>query len=105
MSAFRVVLVSVPEEKAEEISEKIIENGLAACINVIDKMKSVYKWKGETKTDAEALLIIKTATKKVENLIKYVKEIHPYKVPEVISMVISEGNPDYLNWIDEETTS
>lgn len=103
MSAFRVVLVSAPNDKAEEMSNKIIENGLAACVNIIDNVKSIYRWKGAIKTDREALLIIKTATKKVENLIKFVKENHFYEIPEVVSMTISEGNPDYLNWIDEVT--
>ncbi len=104
MSAFRVVMVTVPKDKAEELSQKIMIRGLAACINIVDNIKSVYKWKGELKSESESLLIIKTATKKVENLIKSVKKDHPYEIPEVISMTISEGNPDYLNWIDSETT-
>ena len=103
MSAFRVVLVTTPREQAENLSHKIIESGLAACVNVVDTVKSIYRWKGEIKTDTESLLVIKTATKKVENLIKFVKEGHGYTVPEVVSMTISEGNPDYLNWIDEVT--
>jgi periplasmic divalent cation tolerance protein len=105
MSAFRVVLVTAPGNKAEEMSHKIIGNGLAACVNIIDNVKSIYKWKGEIASSRESLLIIKTATKKVENLIKFIKEDHPYEIPEVISMDISEGNPDYLNWIDESTKS
>jgi len=105
MSAFRVVMVTAPSDKAEEMSKKIIGSGLAACVNIIDNVKSIYNWKGELRTDREALLIIKTATKKVENLIKFIKEDHPYELPEVISMTISEGNPDYLNWIDEATKS
>ena len=103
MSAFRVVMVTVPKDKAEELSQKIVVSGLAACINIVDNIKSVYKWKGELKSETESLLIIKTATKKIENLIKSVRENHPYEIPEVISMTISEGNPDYLNWIDAET--
>ena len=105
MSAFRVVLVTVPKDKAEELSQKIVVSGLAACINIVDNIKSVYKWKGELKSETESLLIIKTANKKVENLIKSVKKDHPYEIPEIISMTISEGNPDYLNWIDSETKS
>jgi len=103
MSAFRVVLVTAPGDKAEEISRNIVGNGLAACVNIVDNIKSIYKWKGEIASNRESLLIIKTATKKVENLIKFVKEDHPYEIPEVISIDISEGNPDYLNWIDEST--
>lgn len=97
-------MVTIATDKAEELSQKIIVRGLAACINIVDNVKSIYKWKGELKTDSESILFIKTSTKKVENLIKAVKEDHPYEIPEVISMTISEGNPDYLNWVDAETT-
>ena len=96
-------MVTIPKDKAEELSQKVIVSGLAACVNIIDNVKSVYKWKGELKSETESVLFIKTATKKVENLIKSVREDHPYKIPEIISMTISEGNPDYLNWIDSVT--
>jgi periplasmic divalent cation tolerance protein len=103
MSAFRVVLVTVPGDKAEALSHEIIENRLAACVNIVNKVKAIYRWKGKIVTDDEALLVIKTATRKVESLIKYIKENHAYDVPEVVSLNISEGNPDYLDWIDNET--
>jgi len=103
MSAFRVVMVSSPRDKAATLSREIIEQGLAACVNIVDPIKSIYRWKGSIKTDDESLLIIKTTTKKVEGLIKYIRENHIYEVPEVVSMTIAEGNPDYLNWLDEET--
>ncbi len=104
MSAFRVVLITTPPDKAEEISQKIIENKMAACVNIIDKVKSIYHWKGVVKKDAESLLIVKTATKKVESLIRFIRENHPHDVPEVVAITISEGNPDYLNWLDSETS-
>ncbi|MCP4706062.1 MAG: divalent-cation tolerance protein CutA, partial [candidate division Zixibacteria bacterium] len=91
-------------DKAEELAQKVIVSGLAACVNIVDNAKSIYKWEGELKTDTESILFFKTATKKVENLIKSIREDHPYKTPEIISMTISEGNPDYLNWIDSATT-
>ncbi len=103
MSAFRVVFITVPSEKAGQLSHDIIDNRLAACVNIIDKIKSVYRWKGEITTDEESLLVVKTATKKVETLIKFVKENHSYEIPEVVSLNIAEGNPDYLDWLDEET--
>ena len=105
MSAFRVVMVTIPKENAEEMSQKIVVSGLAACVNIVDNAKSIYKWKGELKSKTESVLFIKTATKKVENLIKSIREDHPYETPEIISMTISEGNPDYLNWVDEVTTN
>ena len=73
MSAFRVVMVSSPRDKAATLSREIIEQGLAACVNIIDQIKSIYRWKGSIKTDDESLLIIKTTTQKVEGLIKYIR--------------------------------
>lgn len=103
MSAFRVVFVTVQRDKARALATEIVENRLAACVNIVDTVRSIYRWKGKITSDDEALLIIKTATKKVENLIKYVKENHSYDIPEVVSLNIAEGNPDYLDWLDEET--
>lgn len=103
MSAFRVVFVTVQRDKARALATEIVENRLAACVNIVDTVRSVYRWKGKITSDDEALLVIKTATKKVENLIKYVKENHSYDIPEVVSLNIAEGNPDYLDWLDEET--
>jgi len=104
MSAFRVVLITAPPDKAEEISLKIVEDKMAGCVNIVDKVKSIYRWKGVVKKEYESLLIVKTATKKVEGLIRFIRENHSYEVPEVISINIAEGNPDYLNWLDDETS-
>ncbi len=104
MSAFRVVLITTPPDMAEVISQKIVESKMAACVNIVDRVKSIYHWKGVVKKEFESLLIVKTATKKVESLIRFIRENHTYDVPEVISMTIAEGNPDYLNWLDEETS-
>jgi len=104
MAAFRVVFITVPPETAEELSQKIVENKLAACINIVDRVKSIYHWKGVIKKDTESLLIVKTTTKKVERLIKFIKENHSHEIPEVVALTISEGNPDYLDWLDRETS-
>ena len=104
MSAFRVVLITVPQSEAEELSQKIVESRLAACVNIVDTVKSIYHWKGVVKKDTESLLIVKTATKKVESLVKFVRDKHEYELPEVVSLTIAEGNPDYLDWLDKETS-
>jgi periplasmic divalent cation tolerance protein len=103
MSAFRVAFITVSGDKAAALSQEIIENRLAACVNIVSGIQSIYRWKGKIVKDEEALLIVKTATKKVETLIKFVKENHSYDIPEVVSLNIAEGNPDYLDWLDEET--
>jgi len=103
MSAFRVAIITVPKEKAEDLSRELVENKLAACVNMIDNVRSVYYQDGKVEVSSETLLIAKTASMKIENLIKYVIENHPYITPEVIAFDITEGNPDYLNWIHEGT--
>jgi len=104
MSAFRVVLVTAPPEKAEQLAQMIVDRRLAACVNVVDNIKSYYHWKGVVKKDDESLLIAKTATKKVEGLVAFIRQSHFNDVPEVVALTITEGNPDYLNWLDEETS-
>ncbi|MEO0202531.1 MAG: divalent-cation tolerance protein CutA [candidate division WOR-3 bacterium] len=98
---FVVVLCTTPKGKGYEISKKIIEEKLGACVNVINNVKSIYWWKGEIVEDEEELLIIKTKKSILNQLINFVKSIHPYTVPEIISIEIVEGNVDYLNWISE----
>ncbi len=98
---YRVVFITAPVDKGEEIARYLVENRLATCVNVVQKVKSIYWWQGRIEEDAEALLIVKTSAEKMEELIARVKEVHPYTVPEIISMKIEEGNPDYLRWIGE----
>jgi periplasmic divalent cation tolerance protein len=98
--AFCVVLITTPPgEIAFKLAEKIVTEKKAACVNVVEKISSIYWWEGKIKTDSEALLIAKTDKLKVKQLIKLVKSEHPYTVPEVISLRIKEGNRDYLRWI------
>lgn len=104
MSAFRVVLITVPPDEAEELSQKIVENKLAACVNIVEKVKSIYYWKGVLKKDSESMLFAKTTTKKVERLVKFIRDAHKYELPEVVALTIAEGNPDYLDWLDKETS-
>jgi len=99
--AYRVVFITTPTDKGEEIARYLVENKLAACVNIVQKVKSIYWWQGKIEEDSESLLIVKTSDGKVDELIEKVREIHPYTVPEIISLNIEEGNPDYLKWIDE----
>ncbi len=103
MAAFRTVFITIEPAKAMDMAEKLINEKLAACVNIVNNIQSVYRWQGNVEKADEALLIVKTATKKIENLIKYVRENHGDEVPEVISMTIAEGNPDYLDWLHRET--
>lgn len=102
MNDYVVVLVTIPHDKGEEIANHIVEKRLAACVNILGRVRSFYWWKGRIERDSEALLVIKTRRTMLDRLIAEVKKIHPYTVPEIIALPIIAGNPDYLRWIDEE---
>lgn len=97
-----VAYVTTPnEEVAKKIAHGLVGNKLAACVNMIPKITSVYEWKGEINEDSEVLLMIKTRTSKIGELTRYVKNNHPYEVCEVISLPIASGNEPYLKWISD----
>lgn len=100
-----VVLITVPSAEAgEQVARALLERKLAACVNILPGMRSLYKWKGETCDDAETLLLVKTRSEIFqEELIPAVQEVHPYDLPEIIALPIQMGLPGYLDWIDQET--
>ncbi len=96
-----IVFCTVPgKEKTYEISKKIIENKLGACINFF-KVNSIFEWKGKIEEEEEFLLIIKTKEEKFEELENFIRKTHPYEVPEIIYFKIEKGNKNYLKWINE----
>ncbi|XP_042226056.1 protein CutA homolog isoform X2 [Homarus americanus] len=97
-----MAFVTAPsQEVAKKIASGLVKNKLAACVNIIPNVVSVYEWKEEICEDAEVIMMIKTRTSRLEELTKYVRENHPYDVCEVISSKIDQGNPPYLDWISE----
>jgi periplasmic divalent cation tolerance protein len=100
---YRVILVTAPLEEAKTIAKAIVEERLAACVNVVERVSSFYIWEGELQEDSEALLIIKTVGHNVDALEKRIKELHSYEVPEFITLQVQEGSEEYLAWIDEVT--
>src|SRR3990167_677109 len=100
MSRHRVVLVTASSEKeARKIGMALLKEKLAACVNVVPKISSSYRWKGKIETASESLLIIKTEAARLPQLIRKVKAVHSYSVPEVIALPVLEGNPEYIRWI------
>ncbi|RWR99878.1 protein CutA-like isoform X1, partial [Dinothrombium tinctorium] len=99
---FSVAFVTISNEQtAQKLALQIVENKLAACVNIVPKVISIYEWKGKIENDSEALMMIKTRTSRVDELIAFVKKNHPYEVCEVITTAIQHGNPDYLKWLGE----
>jgi periplasmic divalent cation tolerance protein len=104
MSAHIVVFVTAGSaEQARTIGRALIEERLAACVNIIPSIESLYHWQGQVHHDQEVLLIAKTTAAALEQLGKRVKQLHSYDTPEVIAVPIVAGAADYLLWIDEET--
>jgi len=103
-TGMKVVMItaSSPDE-GSRIAEALVAEKLAACVNRVDGISSVYWWKGNIERSSESLLIAKTRGDLVELLVRRVKELHSYSVPEVVVLPIEAGNPDYLKWIEEET--
>jgi len=101
---FAVVLVTAPDaETAARIARALVEERLAACGNVVDGVRSIYRWEGEVEDAREALLILKTRAEVFERLRDRVLEMHPYECPEVLRLDVADGLPAYLGWIASGT--
>jgi periplasmic divalent cation tolerance protein len=103
MEDIRVVYISIPRDEADAFARQIVEERLAACVNIVPKIESYYWWDGAINHDNEALLIVKTTQKKFAALREYVQENHPYELPELIALPLVDGLPEYITWIREET--
>ena len=104
MSDSIVVLVTcASEEESLKIARALVEDHLAACVNLVAPIRSIYRWEGKIWDEKEWLLIIKTQKHRFEALEKKVKSLHSYSVPEIISFPVTEGSSAYLDWIKENT--
>lgn len=99
-----IVFTTYPsQDSALAAAQRLVENGLAACVNVLPQITSVYYWDNAVQTETECLLIIKTQQKRYSALEADIREHHPYELPEVIATPISHGSKDYLSWIESQT--
>ena len=99
-----VVFITVPSrEVAQQIANLLVESNLAACVNIIPGISSIYQWQGEVEQDSELLLVAKTQRALFDQLVAVVVKNHPYDVPEVIALPIVAGSEEYLTWIRNET--
>ena len=95
-----IVLTTFPADgDVDTFARTLVEEGLAACINILPPMTSIYRWKGAIETAGERQLILKTAAATVDRLQSRLKELHPYDVPEVLVLPVIDGSPGYLSWL------
>lgn len=99
-----IILITVADqEEARLISRVLLKQRKAACMNIIPGVSSLFWWQEKIDSAEESLLIMKTRSELLDEVIQLVKEIHSYDVPEIIALPIIDGNKDYLEWIDNET--
>lgn len=102
MTDKRVVLSTVgSEDEARKIAHHLVEHKLAACVNIVPKIESVYRWQGKVESNREYLLVIKTSSEKFPEVSKAIRELHSYELPECIALGIEDGSSDYLRWLDD----
>ena len=102
MTDIILVLVTAPSAAvAASLARTLVEEGLAACGNVVPGLRSIYRWQGRVEDEAEALLLLKTRAEAFEALRRRVVELHPYDVPEVLRLAVEAGHEPYLAWVRE----
>jgi periplasmic divalent cation tolerance protein len=99
----RVVFVTTPEAEAEKLARALLEERLIACANMLKGVHSLYWWEGKIESGAETLMVLKTPASKINLLIRRVRELHSYTVPEILALPIMEANPAYAAWVAKET--
>jgi len=98
-----VILSTFPSaDKAAEVARLLVEERLAACVNLVPAIRSIYRWQGTVQDDAESLAVIKTTEDKESAVLARLRVLHPYEVPEMIVLPIVRGHEPYLAWLAEQ---
>lgn len=104
MTNIRIVLTTVgAEEEARKIARALVERQLAACVNIVARVRSIYRWQGKVEEAEEWLLVVKTTAENFEGVRAAIGELHPYEVPECLCLAVEDGAAEYLRWIEETT--
>ncbi len=103
MSAVLVYMTAANRSEAEQVGKALIESRLAACVNILDSMQAMFWWGGQVEKDSETVLLAKTRVGLVGRLNAKVAEVHSYETPCVVAVPIIDGNPEFLQWIHDET--
>lgn len=99
-----VIFITAPsEDEAAKIARALVEARLAACVNIVKNIRSIYSWQGNIEDASEVLMIVKSRNKLLTALSAKVRELHSYELPEIIALPITGGSEDYLKWIREST--
>jgi periplasmic divalent cation tolerance protein len=102
MTDKRVVLTTCGSlEEARTLAQALVQRQLAACVNIIPQIESIYRWKGDMETATEWMLLIKTTAEAFDRIQGAIRELHSYEVPECVELAIRDGSEAYLNWIAE----
>jgi periplasmic divalent cation tolerance protein len=100
MTDKRIVLSTAgSEEEARKIARHLVEHQLAACVNLVPRIESIYRWQGKVESSQEWLLLIKTSAENFPRVRDAIRELHSYDLPECISITIENGSSEYLNWL------
>lgn len=97
-----VVYCTAPQEESESIAKRLLQEQLVACVNLVP-VRSIYTWEGAVCNEPEVLMIIKTQAHVIDDLVRMIKAIHPYDMPEVIVLPVTGGSEEYLEWVLQET--
>jgi periplasmic divalent cation tolerance protein len=101
-----LMLTTMPDdERAEALARTLVDERLAACVNVLAPMTSIYRWKGVVAREPERQLVIKTTRAKVAELETRIRALHPYELPELLVVAVDGGSEAYLGWVSSETQS
>jgi len=104
MNGELIVFVTAPgAEEAAKMAEAVVEERLAACVNIVGGVESIYRWEGKVTRDREVLMIIKSTAERYAELERRIKELHSYTTPEVVAIEIERGSKPYLDWLRDST--
>jgi periplasmic divalent cation tolerance protein len=101
MSGEIIVMITCPADNARAIASLLVEEKLAACVNIVSGVTSIYSWQGKVEESSESLLVVKSQRQLFGELEARVRVVHPYDIPEVIAFDLADGSKPYLNWLNE----